>query len=262
MNFGSDFNSSKPEDSGFVRHPSLRQLATEIRDLKTRIVSFFSTCFNLSTGNLNSASIPMTALIESKDKPSSGNLGYYEVTVNAKGFVVSGNVNPPSAATSIFRAVFIGDEGFIETPTGTIKQTTTSSEIYGVPCPAFTDINSTRSSKGYKYGFIVPEGVTKILVQVISGTVSSTQPASKYSRGYPTVPGEELTIFCGEETGTSFVASGPVQNNRFPQYVTSEYDASPDDLFLTPWISPGFSPYKIPTTGTLRKGIVILEWYA
>jgi hypothetical protein len=149
MNFGSDFNSSKPEDSGFVRHPSLRQLATEIRDLKTRIVSFFSTCFNLSTGNLNSASIPMTALIESKDKPSSGNLGYYEVTVNAKGFVVSGNVNPPSAATSIFRAVFIGDEGFIETPTGTIKQTTTSSEIYGVPCPAFTDINSTRSSKVY-----------------------------------------------------------------------------------------------------------------
>ena len=264
---GSDFNASKPEDSGYVRNPSsaIHQLAWEIKDLKTRIADFFGVCFNLQSENttLKDNSIPYSVLKDSPDKPSSNGQYYQEVTVNSRGFVVAGNVNSTAVETSVYRAVFKGSVGHIETPEGVVTLNSTLTSSNGVQ-------GSGPYKDGYSFQFVVPEGVKRILCRIIGGFATETY--NFVSFGYPTQPNETLTVFCAAASGISYVASGNISGGRYPVYATSEawtkgLVLDNDPLSIDNLLRSGSnkSPYvpKAETIGQLpRPGMVILEWYA
>ncbi|MEI8320354.1 MAG: hypothetical protein WCH79_20685, partial [Planctomycetia bacterium] len=90
MKLGSDFNASKPTDSDFVRHPTARTLAAELRSIKQRMADFFGRSFQLDSGDLKDDIVPVPALRDSATNPSSGSEYYRRVTVDRNGFVLSG----------------------------------------------------------------------------------------------------------------------------------------------------------------------------
>lgn len=275
MNFGNDFNSSKPEDSAYVRHPSLSQLATELRNIKSRVVSFFGTCFNLTSDiiALKDNSMPFTALIDSSDKPSSGEQYFKEVTVNSKGFVVAGNFNPPPAKTSVYRAVFVKNKGYIEQK-GTSAISDSIQIVDGQYVAGVSGVEGAGPyMNGYLYDFVVPEGIKRLFCRIIGGF--STDPSSNHvACGYPVSGGARLTVCCAASNGISFVAVGsqPDSTGLYAQYLVSNgnsrgFPVHPDPFGIDSFFRRGSStsPYwpVAETPGqTPRPGMVILEWYA
>lgn len=267
-NLGSDFRSTQPTDNDFVRHPSLPNLASELRSVKTRIKSFFERSFLVDTGDLWDLSVPIAALKSITPDPSGT---WKRVTVNSKGQIIRGSNANTDDAPRIFRAVMYGQAStpsFMDTLSGVTEMVP---EVEATPSTEFDKaFYATENFSFYKYSFVVPQKVYRIKATLVGYGLKypDTTPyvaARQRDVSFSTTPGSILKIWVGNTSGTP---------SRIANATQSKYADSGAVVYPTgvdfPDVTVGYhSPYFVGygTSGTVSSteggpGVVILEWYA
>lgn len=267
-NLGSDFRSTQPTDNDFVRHPSLPNMSSELRTVKTRIKSFFERSFLVDTGDLWDLSVPIAALKSITPDPSGT---WKRVTVNSKGQVIRGSNANTDDAPRIFRAVLFGQAStpsYMDTVSG-VTQMVPESEA--TPNTEFDMVDYTGVSFSfYKYAFVVPQKVYRIKATLVGYGLKypDTIPyvaARQRDVAFSTTPGSILKIWVGNTSGSP----SRIANADQSKYADSGAIVSPPGPNF-PDVTVGYhAPYFVGygTSGTVSSpeggpGVVILEWYA
>jgi hypothetical protein len=267
VKIGSDFNASKPTDSDYVRHPTGRQLATELRFIKQRMVDFFGRSFTLDSGDLQDNIIPVPALRDSPTSPSSGPDFYRHVTVDRNGFVLSGDTDPVNNTARVFRAAFFSTGSWVETESGIVRNAAVT--LQDIP-PSHDVLHWVNTSyppgglpQGYRSEFIVPDGVTRIRVTLQGGYPRGTSPVSASAVVFDLVvtPAELLEIFVAAVGGITYLA-----RPDYSTYVTSELLSNSPTGAIPTLFGGAFhrNPYRLTADADTvsTPGLVTIEWYA
>jgi len=265
-NLGSDFRSTQPTDNDFVRHPSLPQLATEIRSVKSRIKSSFETSFLVDTGDLWDLSVPIAALKPITPDPS----GTWKRTrVNSKGQVTHGDNLSTDDAPRIFRAVMFGEattKSYMDTESSSVEMVPVTDTTPGSDFDIAFYPSQVLSF--YKYTFVVPAKVKRIRALLVGRGInygSSYVAARQREVSFATTPGAILYIWVGNIDGSP----SRISNADQTKYADSSNIIFPAGVDFPDVTVGHFAPYFIGygNSGTVSSttggpGVVILEWYA
>lgn len=265
-NLGSDFRTTQPTENDFARHPSLPNLASELRQVKTRIKSFFERSFLVDTGDLWDLSVPIAALKSITPDPSGT---WRRVTVNAKGQVIRGSNTTLDDGPRVFRAVMYGRSStpsYMDTESGTIQMVP---EIEATPNTEFNNVlYPSEIFSFYKYTFVVPKKVYRVKATMVGNGLDyggTYADARQRDVAFSTTPGSILKIWVGNTSGSP----SRVANADQTKYADSGAIVLPTGAEF-PDVTVGYhAPYFVGygTTGTSGStaggpGVVILEWYA
>lgn len=189
---GTDFNPARPTDGDFVRRATGVQMATEMRDLKSRISSFFDRKFDLSTGFLEDDVVPPSALQSLSPDPTGT---YRTMEVNRKGQVIGGEPTRSYLYPRAMRACFFGDtslrsfidrEDGVEEVAGSEKSTVAANLGY---------ILVVTTARYLEWLFVVPDGVTRIGFGMSGGTPNPSDPTISRSGSLEVAGGDVLRVF-------------------------------------------------------------------
>lgn len=256
---GSDFNSSRPTDGEFTRHPTSAQLATVIRDIKSRILSFVGRHFDVESGDLLQSTIPSSALRNLSPSPAGTGRRF---VVNRKGLVTRTYTDVVISSPRVFRAAFFGGSGggfaYQDTETGPVGIV---GEVTAVPGASDFEWPSAYSVSGLggnlaKFLFVVPAGVERMKVILTGGSPAYAQDktVTRFTTA-PCDPGQVFKVFVNENLNTpsrlsSFDGMAYVDNTEVAKNPPglSQFSDAP---YLRDWGGNAGNP-----------GLVILEWYA
>lgn len=249
---GYDFNPARPTDGDFVRHPTGPQAASEIRDLKSRILGFFSVKFLTDAGDLKTNSVPTSALVPLSPSPRGT---FRKVTVNGKGQVTGGDPDRDPMFPRALRAVYFGassSTSFLDDEDGV-------NEVVGKPStsggssnfqPPYDPLVTTAQFSFLEYTFVVPEGVTKVDVRMSGKTPNSGTLGAVQRIGSVRVSGGDvLRVFVGADS----VSPCRVMTLDGSVYFDNTSVQSGVDTVHKGVYEPWFD--GVPS-------VVVLEWYA
>lgn len=285
---GKDFNSSEPTESAYVRSASSDQLATLLRDLKSRIKSFFGVVFDPDSAQLKTSTVPHTALAPLSPDPAG--VGYRRFTVDRKGRIIAGNTTPPSTAPRPFRAVFTTAYGRVDRESGFFDLPKSKVSFPHSGYPLLNDSAYVFSAD--KYLFVVPEGVNRVRYHLVGSGEGADQQSTPNEVGegasavegtMKTIPGEVLEVFVAYGTpthsggaskayGYSFIMSedktrlisnfgqilpGVAEMQGMPLVLPAKHGRIQSGSYYSDYGYGG----ELPTNNG-NDGLIILDWYA
>lgn len=255
---GSDFNSSRPSDGEFTRHPTSAQLATVIRDIKSRLKEFVVRHFDAETADLYDSTVPSSAL--KSLSPSPAGTGR-KMVVNRKGQVTRLYQDVVIDAPRVFRACFFGGQasyGTQDTPTGPVPLV---GEVTAGPGDQYLTWPSAYSASALggpmtKYLFVVPDGVTRMKAFLTGGSPAYSQ--DKTVTRWTTIPCDPGQVF------RIWVNHGPNAPCRIASYGNEAYVDNTEVDFNPPGLSQlsDSAPFLAWGGNAGNPGLVFLEWYA
>jgi hypothetical protein len=276
-NLGADFNANTPTDADFVRHPTRPALPAQIRTVRSRFKSFFGELFDLETGDFKDAVIPQSALVDHPDKPDEGGgAGFRSVTVDSRGFVVSGEEQPTLTAPRHFRAFFSADGGSIESSGGVETTPAPTPQPWPDPWP---DLSVLFTGFGfpdaYRYSFIVPEKVSRVVVTLQGGGSDigkidtpdlGQERTQRRTLNLPVEPGNKLWALVGAANSPSVILlESPRKYATSQGYKYGVVASGSSDNYATQRLKGPLRPYGRIGTVAVPSGVpgfVMIDWYA
>jgi len=194
---GIDFNPARPTDGDYVRKASGAQMATEMRDIRTRVKSFFDRVFDVGTGFLMDDVVPSSALRPLSPDPTGT---YRKFTLNKKGQFTAGEADRDPTYPRIFRALFVGDpsvESKVDTETGA---TIVVGDSRSVTVGTVGYVGIVTVARYLEFLFTVPSGVTRISVYLSGGQPNAVDPMLTRMTSFLAQPGDVLRVWAGLDT--------------------------------------------------------------
>lgn len=264
---GSDFNPAVPTDGAYTRHPSQSQCASTLRDLKSRLLSFFGKKFDVDSGQLKPNTVPMGAWKSIAPSPAGT---WRRVRVRESGLVEYGDNVVQTTAPGFRRAVFYGSaslSSFRETDSEPMvlsgKLDTSPSGSSAFVRGSVSYFGETAVFSFIEYKFVVPDGVTRLTFFQSGGSpwvgadLTVEGGKSPYVTTVGTVackPGDLFRVFAGIDA---------VSPTRVAKFDNSWYidNTAEQSLGTTKNYRPSAAPLFRKLGGVQgNPSVVILEW--
>ena len=270
MKLGSDFNASSPSEGDYVRNKTAPQLASTVRDLRTRLKDFFAQVFDGETGDFKDSVIPSAALVDSATNPSSGADFYQQVTVDSRGFVVKGSATPVYTGPRVFRAFYTSTGGWYETPEKlvAVPAVPRQSAPFSIPGGAS---EWAAGDTGYLYDFLVPAGITQLKIFLQCGGPQLAGDGTVPPEAFTSIegaldvhPGTLLKVFIGEAgVGVgSRGASSIIATADYSQWISTANAQHPIGVAVLGNTQYYFGLRYRPMGAVNSPGGAVFEWYA
>lgn len=275
---GKGFSDSKPTDADFVNNPAGKANgATDIRSLKQVLKDFFGAMLNVETGKFKSNVIPQDALQPLTPNPEGV---YRKATVNKKGLVTGGELDPEGEPKYRLRAFLSADPNFQsiqEKKDGTFINIpfVGGSRLAGIT-PGFS-YDGYLSTPGHGFyfrtlDFFVPDRVTEIKYYLFQPYSVTASTAGSVRIGMATVETDmAVRLILGTDEGlVSGVLGSRIRIDDYSKDIGTAMDGVDHDptgpahtnYFKSSSINYGASPLsntaKYMTPGF---GFAILEWF-